>query len=227
MRVPLPEPLYLDNHVLVLDKPWGLLTQPSGQGEDVDSLESRGKSLVRERFGKPGNVFLEAVHRIDQVVGGVVLFARTSKGLSRLNASQRGKEFRKRYLALVCGDLPDGAARLEDYLLHLPGERHSRIVPAGTPGALRCLLSYRLLRRLPGASLVEVELETGRHHQIRAQLSHSGHPICGDLKYGASEASRSLAPEGGIALLSWKLDFPHPVTRETISVQSGLSLVPR
>ena len=73
MRVSLPEPLYLDNHVLVLDKPWGLLTQPSGQGEDVDSLESRGKSLVRERFGKPGNVFLEAVHRIDQVVGGVSL----------------------------------------------------------------------------------------------------------------------------------------------------------
>ncbi|MCQ2396188.1 MAG: RNA pseudouridine synthase [Lentisphaeria bacterium] len=214
------EPLYLDNHLLVLDKPWGLLTQPSGTAEP--SLEESGKAFIKERFSKPGAVFLEAVHRIDRVVGGAVLFARTSKALQRLNALQRDKGIGKIYRALVEGIPSHTEATLEDFILH--DDFRARIVPRSVENAKPCRLSYRTLEIRDGKALLEIKLETGRYHQIRAQLSHAGLPICGDLKYGASRDSLANAPDGGIALLSYSLEFPHPVSKEIIKVHSNMQL---
>lgn len=214
------EPLYLDNHLLVLDKPWGLLTQPSGT--DEASLEESGKAYLKERFSKPGAVFLEAVHRIDRVVGGAVLFARTSKALQRLNALQREKGIGKIYRALVEGIPKTSEATLEDFILH--DDFRARIVPKGALNAKPCRLSYRTLETRGDTALLEITLETGRYHQIRAQLSHAGFPICGDLKYGASRASIAKAPGNGIALVSYSLNFPHPVTKEILEVHSKMQL---
>ncbi len=218
-----PEPLHLDNHLLVLDKPWGLLTQPSGTGED--SLETRGKAFLKERFQKPGEVFLEAVHRIDRVVGGVVLFARTSKALSRLNEAQRNHGIHKTYRALVWGApgrLPGPEGELEHWLAH--GGHSARLARPRDPDARECRLRYRVLEVRPKATLLEIDLLTGRYHQIRAQLAAAGVPICGDDKYGAPAESRPLAPGGGIALLSWGLSLTHPVSKGELTLRTGLSL---
>lgn len=211
------EPRFLDNHLLVLDKPWGLLTQPSGTGDD--SLEAQGKAWLKEYFNKPGAVFLEAVHRIDRPVGGVVLFARTSKALSRLNRSQREGAFRKKYRALVHGN-PGAAGALEDWLVH--GEHRAQIVAAGAKDGRKCRLEWRLLERRGAFSLLEIDLQTGRYHQIRAQLGHAGYPIAGDELYGGRRVAQ--APVGGIALCSWQIAFPHPVGGAEVLVQSGLEL---
>jgi len=212
------QPLYIDNHLLLLDKPHGLLTQPSGTAEP--SLEAQGKAWLKAEFSKPGAVFLEAVHRIDRVVGGVVLFARTSKALSRLNEAMRKGTIRKRYLAHVVGMPPHESGVLVDWLLHGDGEAQLAARPEA-PGARRCELAYALKeRRKDGSALLEIELKTGRYHQIRLQLAHAGMPILGDVKYGASP--HNDAPAGGIALLSCRIDFEHPVTHEMLSVQSRM-----
>lgn len=228
MATPAPQVLYLDNHLLVLDKPWGMLTQPSGTGEA--SLEEWGKGFLKERFGKPGRVFLEAVHRIDRVVGGVVLFARTSKALSRLNECQRAHGFEKEYRALVWGTLKEralpGEGELRHWLLH--GEHAARLASPGEADARECALRYASEAILPGGTeLLRVRLLTGRYHQIRAQLAAAGLPLCGDGKYGAPEASRQATPaaQEGIGLLSFSLSFPHPVTRQRLHVETRLSLL--
>ncbi len=226
-----PQVLYLDNHLLVLDKPWGMLTQPSGTREP--SLEDWGKAYLKERFQKPGNVFLEAVHRIDRVVGGVVLFARTSKALSRLNASQRSHEIRKTYQGLVWrGETPlaqtpfgESSGELRTWLVH---EEHFARVAASPqePGARECVLGFSRSQVWETGILLTLDLQTGRYHQIRAQLAASGFPLCGDVKYGAPGESRGPFPNfrEGIGLLSRTIEFPHPVTRERILVESRLSL---
>ena len=206
------QPLYLDNHLLLLDKPHGLLTQPSGTSEP--SLEAQGKAWLKAEFCKPGAVFLEAVHRIDRVVGGVVLFARTSKALSRLNDAMRNGAIRKRYIARVAASPPQESGVLTDWLLH--GDGSAQLARPDAPGAKRCELSYVLKERCQdGTSLLEIELKTGRYHQIRLQLAHAGMPILGDVKYGAP---RDGGPAGGIALVSSRIDFEHPVTHEGLSV---------
>ena len=212
------EPIFCDNHLLVLDKPHGLLTQPSGT--DEPSLEAAGKAWVKAAFGKPGAVFLEAVHRIDRVVGGLVLFARTSKALSRLNEAMRQGAIRKGYLARVQGIPTQAEGVLVDWLLH--GDGAAVAVPEGTPEARRCELRYRLLEaRRDGTALLEIDLKTGRYHQIRAQLSRAGWPIVGDTKYGGSPSG---APLGGIALLSNCLELLHPVTKERLCFQTRMRL---
>ena len=214
------EPLLLDNHLLVLDKPWGLLTQPSGT--DEDSLEAQGKAFLKARFAKPGAVFLEAVHRIDRCVGGAVLFARTSKALTRLGAAQRESAIAKTYRALVCGIPHAQEGELEDWLVH--DEHIARIARARAADARVCRLHWRLLETRPGdRALLEIDLETGRYHQIRAQLAHAGWPIVGDRKYGAP-AEGNGAPPNGIALVSWSIAFPHPVTHERVTVTTRLHL---
>ncbi len=211
------EVVYQDNHLLCLDKPGGLLTQPSGT--DQDSLEARAKAWVKAEFGKPGAVFLEAVHRIDRPVCGVVLFARTSKALSRLNASQRAGEWRKEYRALVEGAPARSSGVLRDFLVH--DGHFARVVPAGTAGARECVLEYAVLeRRADGRTLLRVALGTGRYHQIRAQLAYAGFPVAGDARYGAVTGYR---PEC-IALQSWRLTAPHPVTHEMLSFTSRQQL---
>lgn len=193
------EILFLDNHLLAANKPPGLVTQPSDA--HADSLEGRAKAWLKEEFAKPGEVFLEAVHRIDRPVSGIVLFARTSKALSRLNASQRNKDCTKTYLAIVDGAPPCREGRLEDRLLH---ESHrARLHPDGKPARL----DYRVLASQKGRSLLRIDLLTGRYHQIRIQLAHAGCPIVGDTTYG----SRTALPGGAIALHHWELRIPHPV----------------
>jgi len=197
------EILLLDNHLLAANKPAGLVTQPSGA--HADSLESRAKAWLKQELAKEGNVFLEAVHRIDRPVSGVVLFARTSKALARLNASQRDKDCTKTYLAIVTGEpaRPDG--RLTDTLVHDP--HRARIVPADHADGKRAMLDYRVLATASGRSLLRINLLTGRYHQIRVQLAHAGWPIVGDTAYG----SRERLPDGTIALHHWELRVPHPV----------------
>lgn len=196
--------IHVDNHQLVVNKPAGLLTQPSGT--DQDSVEAQAKEWLKEQYQKPGNVFLEAVHRLDKPVSGLVLFARTSKALPRLHKAMREKKSRKCYLALIEGSLEYPEGTLEHYLFH--GEHQAYVVDAESPEAKRAVLHYRVIDSRKSSSLLEIVLETGRYHQIRAQLSAIGHPIIGDMRYG------SLKPyvEGQIALHHFQLQIPHPIT---------------
>jgi len=193
------EPIYCDNHLLILEKPAGIATQPQ--------FHEAARAWVKAKFAKPGNVFLEPVHRLDKPASGIVLFARTSKALSRLNEAMRQRSMQKTYLAKVEGELK-GEGILEHKLLH--GEFRALIDEKGK----QALLRYRVLNSTTAQTLVEVELETGRYHQIRCQFSAIGHPIVGDSKYG----SRKGAPK--IALHHSKLIFEHPTTKERLTFQS-------
>ncbi len=206
------EVLYLDNHLLVVAKPAGLLVQADATG-DPDLL-TLGKAFLKERYDKPGNVFLGLVHRLDRPVSGVVVLARTSKAASRLSDQFRRRTPEKRYLALVEGRL-DGSGTREDWLVKI--DRHVRIIQPGTPGAKRAELRWQVLateRTKAGAlSLVEVELLTGRAHQIRVQLAALGHPIWGDLRYGAAREFDGR----NLALHSYRLTVEHPTKRERMA----------
>ncbi|MCR4573758.1 MAG: RluA family pseudouridine synthase [Lentisphaeria bacterium] len=205
--------IYIDNHLLAADKPHNLLTQPSGT--DHDSLEAQAKLFVKNEFHKPGNVFLEAVHRIDRQACGIVLFARTSKALSRLAEQIRNGSCQKIYRAIVTGRLPKDEGDLEDWLIH--DDFKAAVVPQKTIGAKRATLHYRLLEARPdNCSLLEIQLETGRYHQIRAQLAHAGCPILGDEKYGSMEPYKN----GAIALQHARLTVLHPITKESITFEA-------
>jgi 23S rRNA pseudouridine1911/1915/1917 synthase len=200
-----------DNHVLAANKPPGLLTQPSGRAED--SLETRAKERIRRAKAKPGEVFLHAVHRLDRDVSGVVLFARTSKALARLAEEIRARRVVKVYHALVEGVPEDESGVLEHWLVH--GSHRADVAPAGTKGAKPARLAYRRLRAVDRLVLVEVRLETGRYHQIRAQLAAIGCPVAGDGRYG----SRRPTP-GRIALHHRRLEIAHPVREGPIAVEA-------
>lgn len=204
--------LYLDNHLLVVHKPAGLLVQADATG-DADLL-TLGKALLKERFDKPGNVFLGLVHRLDRPASGVMVLARTSKAASRLSDQFRRRAPDKRYLALVEGRL-DGQGTREDYLAKI--DRHVRVVKPGHPQGKRAELRWRALateRRKEGAvSLVDVELMTGRAHQIRVQLAALGHPILGDLRYGAAREFDGR----NLALHSYRLEIEHPTKGEPMA----------
>lgn len=207
------EVLFCDNHLLVANKPANLLTQPDDSG--ADSLESRMKSWVKEEFKKPGNVFLHAIHRLDRPVSGLVLFARTSKALSRLNEQSRDQEIQRIYTAEVEGILPVKEGRLDHYLIH--GNHKAIIANQSNPQAKHARLTYEAIRFLPRSTLVSIQLETGRYHQIRAQFSASGHPIVGDKRYGAKTGD-----EDEIHLHCTKIAFKHPVTKEIVQVESAV-----
>lgn len=215
-EVLLVQVLMLDNHLLAADKPGGLLTQPSGSNED--SLEAQAKAWLKEELNRPGNVFLEAVHRIDKPVCGIVLFARSSKGLSRMNQAVREGLVRKVYRTRVEGRVKRSSGHLENFLIH--DEYRARVVPAGVPEARLACLSYRVLEAGENASLLEIVLETGRYHQIRVQLAHLGHPILGDVKYG----SKLPWKKDTIALQHFELTFPHPVGGREMTLQSKFTL---
>lgn len=206
------EPLFEDNHLLILNKPAGLLTQPSGT--DQDSLEQQAKAWIKATYHKQGNVFLEAVHRLDKPVSGIVVFCKTSKALSRLNAAMRSKQTHKIYWALVEGAPPAEEGELEHCILH--DDFHARIVPRDNPEGKMARLRYRVLERSKQRTLVEIELETGRYHQIRLQMSAIGCPIWGDRKYG----SQSEYASGSIALHHRCLTLPHPVTHACLVIEA-------
>ncbi|TNF25850.1 MAG: RNA pseudouridine synthase [Deltaproteobacteria bacterium] len=198
--------LLVDNHLLAVDKPAGLLTQAAAPGDD--NLLDRGRAWLKAEYDKPGNVFLGLVHRLDRNVSGVVLFARTSKAASRLADAFRRRAVDKTYLAVVVGETPAGAT-LEHALLEQ--ERGVVVDPAGKPARL----AYRRLAVARGHSLLAVTLMTGRKHQIRAQLAAAGHPLLGDPRYG--QRSPDLARP---ALHAWRLALDHPVRGEPIAIEA-------
>ncbi|MCH9625613.1 MAG: Ribosomal large subunit pseudouridine synthase C [Chlamydiales bacterium] len=198
--------LFYDNHLLVLHKPAGMLTQPNQSNEL--SLECRGKAWLKEKYQKPGGVFLEAVHRIDRPVSGVVVFARTSKALVRLQAFARAGKFSKHYFAVVEGCVEMSEGELEHFLLK--GAFRTEVVSQNTPEAKRSLLKFHVLERREGTTVLEIELITGRYHQIRAQLAAIGHPIVGDQKYGSQQDLKN------ILLHHHRFFMPHPVSGEQL-----------
>ncbi len=202
--------LYEDNHLLIVNKHCGDLVQPDPSGESA--LEDQIKAFIKARDKKPGEVFLGVVHRIDRPVSGAVLFAKTSKALVRLNEMIREGRICKRYWALTEKTPEPEAGELTHYLLRDGRTNRSRAFDTPRPEAKLGILRYRTLGLSTHYTLVEVELLTGRHHQIRAQLSKIGCPIRGDLKYGAK---RSIAG-GGISLHSRTIAFDHPVRHEPI-----------
>lgn len=200
--------LFEDNHLLVLDKPAGLLTQPTDREED--SLLTRAREFIKKRDKKPGNVFLEPIHRIDKPVRGIVVFAKTSKALSRLMRAIREKRCKKFYRALVSGKVPKKEGTLTHHLIH--GEYRAHI--SNEEDAKVSTLHYKVLKKEGKHTLLEIELETGRYHQIRVQLAAIGCPIVGDKKYGSNE----LLPDGMIALTHIRFIFPHPTTSLPIEI---------
>ncbi len=206
--MPFPDIIYEDNHIIVVNKPAGMLVQGDRTGDDcvLDAM----KGFIKERDSKPGNVFLGLPHRLDRPTSGVLALAKTSKALSRMAASFRDRKTSKIYWAVVENPPANPEGELTDWLLKDGRTNTSRRVPAGAAGAKEARLHYRLLGASKRYWLVEVELLTGRHHQIRVQLSGIGCPVKGDLKYGA----RRSDPGGGIHLHARRLVMPHPVKKD-------------
>jgi len=201
-----PEVLFCDNHLLLLNKPAGVPTQTHASLSQ-QSLEEWGKAWIKKEYKKPFSVFLTPVHRLDRPASGIVLFARTSKALERLNALMRERKIIKTYRAYVEGELPNEEGELEHYLIH--EEFCARIASKDHPKAKKALLHYRRIDTLKDKTLLEITLHTGRYHQIRAQLSAIGCPIVGDIKYGA----QAPLPNGAIELQHFRLAFPHPISQ--------------
>ncbi len=209
------EILYEDNHLLAVNKPALLPTM--GVAADVPSVMTVAKELLRQKYDKPGNVYLGVVSRLDAPVTGLLLIAKTSKAAARLSEAFRTRNVRKSYLAVVEGRMEPADGELEHYLRK--DERHRKVhtTHAGAPDAQLARLAYRSIGAAGEFSLVEVEPETGRKHQIRVQLAKIGHPIAGDLKYGSREP---FSP--GIALHSHRLEFEHPVRHEAMQLEAPL-----
>lgn len=207
--------LYEDNHVLVVEKPVNIPSQEDASG-DPDMLTLL-KEDIKIRYNKPGNVFLGLVHRLDRPVGGAMVFARTSKAASRLSDTVRTHQLHKQYVAVVHGQPARPTGKLVHYLLKDTRTNTVSVVSKGTREAKEAILEYRVLEQQDGMSLMLVTLQTGRPHQIRVQMSTIGCPLVGDQKYGA----HLNKPGQQIALWSFELGFPHPVTKEPLRFTSA------
>lgn len=212
--------LYEDNHCLAVDKPAGLLTQGDATGEPCALDEAR--AYLKERYAKPGNVFVGLVHRLDRPTSGVLLLARTSKGAARLSEQFREGTVEKVYWAVVEGRPAADEGEWADTLWKDTRTNVVSVVPAGTPGGLPAALGYRVLGRRADASLLELRPRTGRSHQIRVQLAARGLPILGDRKYGASSTVLALDGKPRVALHARSLRFSHPTRPEAIEVTSSV-----
>lgn len=212
--------LYEDNHLLAVNKPAGLLSQPTEI--ENDSLETRVKAWIKKKDQKPGNVFIGVVHRLDKPASGVVIFAKTSKALTRLNEALRLKEMHKTYYALVEGVVQ----RKEDTLIHfLKHDDHRSYVSKKDDNlAKSAVLHYEMLQDFGTACLLTITLETGRYHQIRCQLAAIGHPIIGDRRYGAKRGDSllPLLPQDAVALHHVRLTLAHPITKVNLSIEAPL-----
>lgn len=208
--------LYEDNHLLALNKLPGQIVQADKTGDPC--LADLLKEYIKQRDAKPGNVFCGVIHRLDRPVSGVVLFAKTSKALGRMNEMIKERDFRKTYLAVVTQTPPSKQGHLEDLLVRNTKLNKSFVtVGNNRPDAKLASLDYRLLATSSGGyHLLEIDLHTGRHHQIRCQLAHMGCPVKGDLKYGAPRSN----PDGSICLHSFRVVFEHPVRHEMITITS-------
>lgn len=205
--------LYEDNHIIAVNKTCNEIVQGDKTG-DIP-LSETVKAYIKEKYNKPGEVFLGVTHRLDRPTSGVVLFARTSKALTRLNAMFKSHEqIRKTYWAIVQGAPKIPEARLENYLVRNEAQNKSYIAKPGAKEAKLAVLSYKTLVRGDNYTLLEINLETGRHHQIRCQLAALGCPVKGDLKYGAKRSN----PDGGICLHARRIEFIHPVSKQEICI---------
>ena len=198
------EVLYEDNHVIVVFKPANILSQSDITG-DIDML-TLIKEYIKEKYNKPGNVFLGLVHRLDRPVQGVMVFAKTSKAASRLSKQIQEHEFKKQYLAIINGNISEKKGEFCDYLEKL--ENGNTVVTDGNHGK-KSILRYEVLKEVSNYSLVNIELVTGRHHQIRVQFASRGYPLVGDQRYGREDKQQ-------ICLCSYYLSFLHPITKERL-----------
>ena len=216
--------VYEDNHIIIVYKESGEIVQGDKTGDTP--LSETVEEYIKEKYQKPGAVFLGVVHRLDRPVSGLVVFARTSKALTRLNNMFRDGEVHKTYWAIVdsgkCKVKSEEFATAEHWLVRNEKQNKSYAYDHEVPRSKKAILRYRLIGHSDRYSLVEVQLLTGRHHQIRCQLAAIGCPIKGDLKYGARRSN----PDGSISLLSHRVEFVHPVSKETIVVESPLPADP-
>jgi 23S rRNA pseudouridine1911/1915/1917 synthase len=206
------EILYEDNHLIAVYKKPSDLSQSDKTGDAA--LDSAVKKYLAEKYNKPGEVFLGVIHRLDRPVGGVMLFARTSKALERMNEIFRTREVRKTYLAVVNERPPDDEAVLTHFLKKNEKQNKTYVYDNEVKGSKKATLSYRLAGRSERFFLLEIELHSGRHHQIRAQLAKIGCPVKGDLKYGYPRSNE----DGSISLFARRLEFIHPVKKEKVSI---------
>ena len=211
------EVVYEDNHIIIVNKQSGEIVQGDKTGDRP--LSDMVKQYIKEKYAKPGEVFLGVVHRLDRPVSGLVVFARTSKALTRLNDMFRKGEVHKTYWAIVEGTVTtQHTTLLTHWLTRNEQQNKSYAHDHEVAGSKKAMLEYRVIGCGERYTLLEVHLLTGRHHQIRCQLSAIGHPIKGDLKYGARRSN----PDGSISLLSRRVQFVHPVSKLQISVEAPL-----
>jgi len=206
------EVLFEDNHLIIVNKKSGDIVQGDKTGDTP--LSDIVKEYIKEKYNKPGNVFLGVAHRLDRPTTGIIVFARTSKALERFNKMLRDKEVHKTYWAVVKNEPKELKNTLIGYLRKNPKNNKSTSYSSEIEGSKKAILHYKLLKSLDNYHLLEVDLETGRHHQIRCQLSAIGSPIKGDLKYGFDRSNK----DASIHLHARKIEFIHPVTKETISI---------
>ncbi|MCK0132627.1 RluA family pseudouridine synthase [Flavobacteriaceae bacterium F08102] len=204
--------LFEDNHLIVVNKRVGDIVQGDKTGDLA--LPEIIKSYLQHKYNKPGNVFLGVIHRLDRPTSGLVVYAKTSKALERMNALFRNKNIQKTYWALVKNPPNPAKGSLTHYLKKNPKNNKATVFPRETEGAKKAILHYTTLKNLDHYVLLEIDLETGRHHQIRAQLSTIKCPIKGDLKYGFNRSN----PDGGICLHARSIEFIHPVSKEKIHI---------
>lgn len=206
--------IYEDNHIIIVSKDAGEIVQGDKTGDTP--LSESVKAYVKEKYNKPGNVFIGVPHRLDRPVSGIVVMARTSKALSRLSEMFRDGEVKKTYWAIVKNMPPKNEDELVHYLVRNEKLNKSFVYDKEVPGSKKAILHYKLIGRSDNYCLLEVDLKTGRHHQIRCQLAKIGCPIKGDLKYGAERSN----PDGSICLHARKVSFLHPVKKITIEVEA-------
>ena len=210
------EVVYEDNHIIIVNKQSGEIVQGDKTGDRP--LSDIVKDYIKEKYQKPGAVFLGVVHRLDRPVSGLVVFARTSKALTRLNKMFAEGEVRKTYWAIVKNTPHEPEGTLIHWLVRNEKQNKSYAYDHERPNAKKAILKYRVIGHSANYSLLEVQLMTGRHHQIRCQLAAMGCPIKGDLKYGAPRSN----PDGSISLQSHRVEFIHPVSKERITVEAPL-----
>ena len=208
--------IYEDNHIIIVNKASGEIVQGDKTGDRP--LSEDVKDYIKMAYAKPGNVFLGVTHRLDRPVSGLVIFARTSKGLSRMNDLFRRGEVHKTYLAIVQSAPPKEYDELKGWIVRNEKQNKSYCYQHEVKDAKEARLRYRLVAKTDRYYLLAVQLLTGRHHQIRCQLSAMGFPIKGDLKYGARRSN----PDGSICLHAWQVNFEHPVSHQMVSVKADL-----
>jgi 23S rRNA pseudouridine1911/1915/1917 synthase len=212
----MPEILYEDNHIIAVYKKSSDLVQGDKSGDE--SLDDHIKKYIAKKYNKPGDVFLGVVHRLDRPVSGVVVYARTTKALQRLNEIFQTRQVKKSYWAIVKERPPEDEATIKNYLKKNEAQNKSYAYDHEVKGSKEASLTYKVLGRSEKYYLLEVQLHTGRHHQIRAQLSSIGCPIKGDLKYGYPRSN----DDGSISLFAREISFIHPVKKEELTITAHL-----